>query len=218
MLKNDDVDIAQPLPRIGDPAPYFEVETTHGVLSLENFKGQWLVLFSHPMDFTPVCTSEFIAFAKSADKFKEMGVELLGLSIDSVFSHIAWVRNVKEKFDVSIPFPIIADMDGHIANLYGMVMPGDLSTVTSRCLFVIDTNAVIRATIYYPFTTGRNIQEVIRLVAALQVCDENAVGTPADWQPGDPVIQYPPRTQDNAEQVASNGDECIDWYYCTRKL
>ncbi|GAB6908930.1 putative peroxiredoxin [Desulfosarcina cetonica] len=218
MLNNNAVDIPQTYPRIGDSAPHFEAETTHGHLSLEDFKGRWLVLFSHPMDFTPVCTSEFIAFAKNADTFEKMGAALLGLSIDSVFSHIAWVRNVKEKFGVSIPFPIIADMDGHIANLYGMVMPGDLSTATSRCLFVIDPNAIIRATIYYPFTTGRNIQEVIRLVAALQVCDENAVGTPADWQPGDPVIQYPPRTQDDAEQVIGEDDGCMDWYYCTRKL
>ena len=218
MLASEETKMVSVIPRIGDVAPDFEAETTHGVLSLKDYRGRWLVFFSHPMDFTPVCTSEFIAFANQHDKFDELGASLLGLSIDSVFSHIAWVKNVKEKFGVAIPFPIVADLDAQIANRYGMIMPGDLSTATSRCLFVIDPSGIIRATIYYPFTTGRNIQEVLRLVKALQVCDENAVGTPADWQPGDPVIQYPPRTQRGAEQVHDDQAECIDWYYCTRKL
>lgn len=206
------------IPRLGDPAPDFVAQTTSGVVKLEDFKGQWLVLFSHPMDFTPVCTSEFISFARHYEDFKKLGAALLGLSVDSVYSHIAWLRNIKEKFNVKIPFPIIADHDASIANLYGMIMPSDLSTATSRCLFVIDPNQTIRATIYYPFTTGRNIEEVLRLVHALQVSDMNGVGTPADWQPGEPVIEFPPPTHEEAEGRNEKQVGCKDWYYCTRNL
>ncbi len=206
------------LPRLGDAAPEFEAETTHGVMGLEDFKGRWLVFFSHPMDFTPVCTSEFIAFAKKYEEFQEIGVALLGLSIDSIYSHIAWYRNIEQKFGINILFPLIADMDGSIAKLYGMIMPGDLSTATSRCLFVIDPNGIIRATIYYPFTTGRNIDEVIRLVKALQVCDANMAGTPADWRPGDAIVEFPPKTIDESKNVIGKGPDCIEWYYCCRKI
>lgn len=206
------------IPRLGDLAPDFEALTTSGVLKLDDFKGQWLVLFSHPMDFTPVCTSEFISFARHYEDFKKLGAALLGLSVDSVYSHIAWLRNIKEKFNVKIPFPIIADHDASIANLYGMIMPGDLSTATSRCLFVIDPNKTIRAIIYYPFTTGRNIEEVLRLLHALQVSDKNGVGTPGDWQPGEPVIEFPPLTHEEAEGRDAKQIGCKDWYYCTRDL
>lgn len=206
------------IPRLGDPAPDFEAQTTSGVLKLDDFKGQWLVLFSHPMDFTPVCTSEFISFARHHEDFKKLGAALLGLSVDGLYSHIAWLRNIREKFDVRIPFPIIADHDASIANLYGMIMPNDLSTATSRCLYVIDPNQRIRATIYYPFTTGRNIEEVLRLLEALQISDKNGVGTPADWQPGDPVIEFPPSTHEESESIEQKGAACKDWYYCTRNL
>jgi peroxiredoxin 2/4 len=206
------------IPRLGDLAPDFEAQTTSGVLKLDDFEGQWLVLFSHPMDFTPVCTSEFISFAHHYEDFKRLGAALLGLSVDSVYSHIAWLRNIKEKFNVRIPFPIIADHDASIANLYGMIMPSDLSTATSRCLFVIDPNKTIRAIIYYPFTTGRNIQEVLRLILALQVSDRNGVGTPADWQPGEPVIVFPPLTHEESEDMEEKQIGCKDWYYCTRNL
>ena len=214
----EETNTAPSIPRLGDIAPDFQAQTTSGVLSLDDFQGKWLVLFSHPMDFTPVCTSEFIAFARHYEKFKELGAALMGLSIDSLFSHIAWVRSVKERFGVTIPFPIIADLDAKIANLYGMIMPGDISTATSRCLFVIDPNKTIRAIIYYPFTTGRNIEEVLRLVKALQVSDQNGVGTPAGWEPGDSVVEFPPQTYEASEKVCAKGTECIDWYYCTRKL
>lgn len=206
------------IPRLGDLAPDFEAQTTSGVLKLDDFEGQWLVLFSHPMDFTPVCTSEFISLARHYEDFKRLGASLLGLSVDSLYSHIAWLRNIKEKFNVRIPFPIIADHDASIANLYGMIMPSDLSTATSRCLFVIDPNKTIRAIIYYPFTTGRNIEEVLQLIQALQVSDKNGVGTPADWQPGDPVIEFPPLTHEESEIIEEKGAACKDWYYCTRNL
>jgi peroxiredoxin 2/4 len=206
------------IPRIGDVAPDFEAQTTAGIIKLDDFNGQWLVLFSHPMDFTPVCTSEFISFARQYENFKKLGAALIGLSVDGVYSHIAWLRNIKEKFNVSIPFPVIADHDASIANLYGMIMPNDLSTATSRCLFVIDPNKIIRATIYYPFTTGRNIEEVLRLIHALQVSDKHGVGTPANWQPGEPVIEFPPLTHEESENIEENGITCNDWYYRTRNL
>lgn len=207
------------LPRLGEPAPQFEAETTHGVLRLSDFGGSWLVFFSHPADFTPVCTTEFAAFARLHPRLRELGCELLGLSIDSVFSHIAWVRNIEEKFGLAVDFPVVADLGCQVASLYGMVMPGESRTEASRCVFVLDPGQVIRAMISYPLTTGRNTAEILRLVQALQTTREHGVATPADWSPGDPVIVPPPRTQeDAAERLASSGPECRDWYFCTRKL
>jgi peroxiredoxin 2/4 len=206
------------IPRIGEPAPAFEAETTFGPLQLADFSGSWLVFFSHPADFTPVCTTEFVEFAKYYPEFKKIGTELMGLSIDSIFSHISWVRNIEEKFDVRIPFPVVADLDARVAGLYGMIMPGDSTTETSRCVFVIDPGGKIRATIYYPLTTGRNVGEILRLIKALQTSDEHAVATPANWQPGDPVIVPPPRTQEAAEQRTAEGFECRDWYFCKKNL
>ncbi len=209
---------ARALPRLGSPAPPFEAETTHGTLHLEDFKGTWVILFSHPADFTPVCTTEFIAFAKIAPDLKKRGVELLGLSIDSTYSHIAWVRNVEEKFGVKIPFPIIADLNKEVATLYGMVMPGESKTETSRCVFVIDDKGVVRAMVYYPLTTGRNMDEILRLVDALQTTDKHGVATPANWKPGDKVIVPPPRTTDDAVERTKAGYECKDWYFCQKAL
>ncbi|MGA9673536.1 MAG: peroxiredoxin [Terracidiphilus sp.] len=154
-------------PQLGMAAPAFEAVTTHGKLGLEDFQGNWLVLFSHPADFTPVCTTEFLAFAAIAPQMRERGVELLGLSIDSPTSHIAWVRNIKEKFGVDIPFPIIADSNKEVASLYGMIMPGESKTETSRCVFAIDLVGTVRAMIYYPLTTGRNTEEIVRVIDAL---------------------------------------------------
>jgi len=148
------------LPRIGDPAPSFEADTTQGKIKLEDFKGSWLILFSHPADFTPVCTTEFIAFSEINDALKKRGVELLGLSIDSVQSHIAWIRNVEEKMKVKIPFPIIADLNKEVAMKYGMIHEGQSKTATVRCVFIIDPNQIVRAIIYYPLTTGRNMAEI----------------------------------------------------------
>ena len=207
------------LPRLGQPAPPFQAETTHGTIRLEDFKGSWLILFSHPADFTPVCTTEFVAFAEIAPELKKRNVELLGLSIDSTYSHIAWVRNIEQLFKVTIPFPVIADLNKDVATLYGMIMPGESKTETSRCVFVIDPNQIVRAMIYYPLTTGRNMDEILRLVDALQTTDTHGVATPANWRPGDQVIVPPPKTVEGAaERVRMPGIECADWYFAKKAL
>ena len=205
-------------PRLGDPAPDFEAVTTQGTIKLSDYKGTWLILFSHPADFTPVCTTEFIAFAEIYGELKKRGVELLGLSIDSVNSHIAWVRNVEEKMGVKIPFPIIADLDKVIATRYGMIHEGQSKTAAVRCVFVIDSSQIVRAMIYYPLTTGRNMAEILRLIDALQTSDKHGVATPANWKPGDKVIVPPPNTQEMAEERLKQGYECKDWYFCLKKL
>ena len=210
---------APSLPRLGMPAPPFQAETTHGTLRLEDFKGSWLILFSHPADFTPVCTTEFIEFAKIAPDLRRRGVELLGLSIDSTYSHIAWVRNIERLFNVKIPFPVIADINKEVATLYGMIMPGESKTETSRCLFVIDPNQVVRAMIYYPLTTGRNMDEIVRLIDALQTTDKHGVATPANWRPGEQVIVPPPRTiEAAAARTEMPGITCTDWYFAKKDL
>jgi peroxiredoxin (alkyl hydroperoxide reductase subunit C) len=206
------------LPRLGEPAPAFEAVTTHGAVRLSDFEGGWLVLFSHPADFTPVCTTEFIGFAEIYPQLQERHAELLGLSIDSVSSHIAWVRNIEEKTGVAIPFPVIADLDRKVATAYGMVMPGESATETSRCVFVIDPHGILRAMIYYPLTTGRNTGEILRLLDALQTTDAHQVATPANWQPGDAVILPTPATVEQAAERMASGAECTDWYLCTKKI
>ena len=207
------------LPRLGEPAPPFEAVTTFGTLRLSDFAGQWLILFSHPADFTPVCTTEFIAFAKIHPQLREMNCELLGLSIDSVYSHIAWVRNIEEKFGVKITFPVIADIDRKVAQLYGMIMTGESKTETSRCVFIIDDKQILRAMIYYPLSLGRNMDEIIRVIQALQTTDKEGVATPANWLPGDKVIIPPANTQELAEvRTHDNTIECVDWYFCQKKL
>ena len=206
------------LPRIGEPAPNFEAETTLGNIRLEDFRGSWLILVSHPADFTPVCTTEFVAFADIQDELRALNVELMGLSIDSGYAHIAWIRNIEEKFGTKITFPVIADLDRKVAKAYGMIMPGESKTETSRCVFVIDPTGILRAMIYYPLTTGRNMAEILRLVNALQTTDEHTVATPANWQPGDPVIVPPPRTADGADERLREGHECVDWYFCKKNL
>ncbi len=206
------------MPRLGEKAPEFEAPTTHGVLKLSDFKGSWLIIFSHPADFTPVCTTEFMAFAQLYPELKKRGVELMGLSVDSVTSHIAWVRNIEEKTGVKIPFPVIADLNKDVSMKFGMVHPGQSKTETVRCVFVIDPNQVIRLILYYPLTTGRNMDEILRVVDALQTTDANKVATPANWRPGDMVIVPPPSTQEMAEERLNQGYECVDWYFCKRKL
>ena len=206
------------MPRLGEKAPEFEAPTTHGVLKLSDFKGSWLIIFSHPADFTPVCTTEFMAFAQLYPELKKRGVELMGLSVDSVTSHIAWVRNIEEKTGVKIPFPVIADLSKDVSMKFGMVHPGQSKTETVRCVFVIDPNQVIRLILYYPLTTGRNMDEILRVVDALQTTDANKVATPANWRPGDMVIVPPPSTQEMAEERLNQGYECVDWYFCKRKL
>lgn len=205
-------------PRLNEPAPAFEALTTHGTIRLSDYEGGWLVLFSHPADFTPVCTTEFAAFAEIAPTLRQKGVELLGLSIDSVSSHLAWMRNIREKLGVEIPFPIIADSDRAVATAYGMVMPGESRTETSRCVFVIDPRGVLRAMIYYPLTTGRNMAEIVRLIDALQTTDEYQVATPANWQPGEHVIVPAPKTVEDVSERVESGFECVEWYLCFRTL
>jgi len=206
------------MPLLNEPAPAFEAKTTHGVKKLADFQGKWLVLFSHPADFTPVCTTEFMAFANAYPEFKKLNCELLGLSIDSLFAHVAWVRNIKDKFDVEIPFPIIEDLSMKVANAYGMIQPGASDTSAVRATFVIDDKGILRAMVYYPMTNGRSIAEFLRLVAALQTSDENGVATPEAWQPGDKVIVPPPGTAQEAEERMHEGYECVDWYFCKREL
>ena len=206
------------LPRLNEPAPQFEAVTTHGPLKLSDFEGRWLILFSHPADFTPVCTTEFLAFTEIFPELQKRGTDLLGLSIDSVFSHIAWVRNIEEKTGVKIPFPVIADLNKEVASLYGMLMPGESKTETSRCVFFIDPKGVLRAMIYYPLSLGRNMQEILRVIDALQTASANGVATPANWVPGDKVIVPAPNTQEGAEERMKAGYECTDWYLCKKEL
>lgn len=207
------------LPRIGSPAPQFEAVTTHGNLKLEDYKGSWLILFSHPADFTPVCTTEFIGFQEIYPQLKEMNTELLGLSIDSVHSHIAWVRNIEQNFGTKIEFPVIADLTMDVAQRYGMIMPDESSTEASRAVFVIDDKQVVRAIIYYPLSTGRNMDEMLRLVKALQTADQHQVATPADWREGDKVIVPPAVTQEGAaSRMEDKNMECVDFYFCKRDL
>jgi peroxiredoxin 2/4 len=206
------------LPRLGERAPLFEAQTTHGHFKLEDHKGKWVVLFSHPADFTPVCTTEFIAFARVYPEFQKRGAELVGLSVDSNSSHIAWVRNIEEKAGVKIPFAVIADLNKDVATLYGMIMPGMSKTETVRCVFFIDPNQIIRCMLYYPLTTGRNMEELVRILDALQTTDEYKVSTPANWKPGEMVVVPAPQTTDAADERLKLGYECMDWYLCRKKL
>lgn len=203
---------------LGEPAPDFTATTTHGVLKLSDFRDMWLILFSHPADFTPVCTTEFIGFAKIYPELEKRNVALLGLSIDSVYSHIAWARNVEEKMGVKIPFPIIADLNKEVATKYGMIHPGQSGTETIRAVFIIDPKGILRAMIYYPLENGRNMDEILRLIDALQTSEEKGVATPANWRPGDEVIVPPPKTQESAEKRVKEGYDCKDWYFCKKKI
>ena len=205
-------------PRINERAPEFEARTTHGVRKLDDYQGKWLVLFSHPADFTPVCTTEFTAFARHYDDFQAINTELLGLSIDSYYSHVAWVRNIKERFGVEIQFPIIEDLSMKVANAYGMIHPGAADTSAVRATFIIDPNGILRAMVYYPMTNGRSIPEFLRLVKALQASDTHKIATPEGWQPGDKVIVPPPQDVDAAEARINEGYECTDWYFCKKEL
>lgn len=208
-------------PLIGDKFPEMEVQTTHGPKKLpEDYKGKWMVLFSHPADFTPVCTTEFVAFAKREDKFKELNAELVGLSIDQVFSHIKWDEWIEENLKVKIPFPIIADMNGDVSRKMGMIHPGKGSQ-TVRAVFLVDPNSIIRIILYYPQEIGRNMEEILRALKALQVSDANKVAVPANWPDneliGDRVI-IPPATDVETAKKRKEEYECYDWWFCHKKL
>ena len=216
------------MPRIGDMAPSFKAVTTQGEINFpEQYAGSWVILFSHPADFTPVCTSEFMTFASLEAKFAELNCKLVGLSVDGLYSHIAWLRTIKEKIeykgmkDVEVRFPLIEDITMEVAHKYGMIQPGESSTKAVRAVFVIDPKGVIRAIIYYPLSLGRNFDELQRVLQALQTADAFGVATPADWRPGDDVI-VPPAGSCGVAKDRMDGKEsgvtCHDWFFCTKKI
>ncbi|WP_286144081.1 peroxiredoxin [Mycobacterium sp. D16R24] len=216
------------MPRIGDPAPKFTAQTTQGRINFPaDYAGKWVIFFSHPADFTPVCTSEFITFASMRDQFAAYHTELVGLSVDGLYSHIAWLRTIKEKItyrgmkDVEVSFPLIEDVSMEIARKYGMIMPGEDSTKAVRAVFVVDPEGTIRAIIYYPLSLGRNFDELLRVIQALQTADHFSVATPADWRPGDPVIVPPAGSCGIANERMDghvDGIECEDWFFCTKTI
>ena len=199
-------------PLLHDPAPEFRARTTMGERALSDYRGRWLLLFSHPADFTPVCTSEFVAFAGAAERFEALDCALLALSMDSLFAHLAWVRCIREHFGVTIAFPIVEDPSMAIARAYGMISPRAPDTAMVRAAFVIDPVGIIRAITWYPMTTGRNVEELLRLIAALQMTDAHGVSTPAGWRPGGDVILPPPLTVAEAGRRQADG---ADWLYRT---
>ncbi len=209
------------IPLIGDKFPEMEVQTTHGKMALPGaYSGKWMVLFSHPGDFTPVCTTEFMAFAKMHDEFRKLNAELIGLSIDQVFSHIKWVEWIKEKMGVEVQFPVIADGTGIVASKLGMIHPGK-GTNTVRAVFFVDPNGVIRLMLYYPQEIGRNIHEVLRIVKALKTSDENKVATPANWPENDVLkdsVIIPPASDEKTAKERLKTQECYDWWFCHKKL
>lgn len=211
----------QPL-SLGMQAPDFSATSTFGNIKMSDYKGKWLVFFSHPGDFTPVCTTEFMAFAKAQPKFAELGAELLGLSIDSNPSHLAWVYTIYLMTGIQIPFPVVADRTGDIARLYGMIAPDVSNQETVRNVFIIDPEQKIRAILIYPLTNGRSIPEILRLLTALQTSDQYHVVTPADWQPGQPVLVPPPQTYKGLMERQNNpqaqGLTCKDWFLCGKEL
>ena len=211
-----------PRPRVelNGPAPDFKANSTHGEIQLSTFApGKWVVLFSHPADFTPVCTTEFIEFAKRADDFDKRNVQLLGNSIDSIYSHIAWIRNIEEKHHLQIKFPVIADLDQKVAQLYGMVHTPAAATATVRCVYFIDPNRVVRAMIYYPLNVGRNFDEIVRVIDALQFADKNKLACPANWKPGDDAIVPAPLTSEAAAaRVNDKTLKVTDWYLSKKSV
>jgi len=216
------------MPLIGEHAPAFTAQTTHGEINFpDDCQGKWVILFSHPADFTPVCTTEFMTFASMAERFAERNCQLIGLSIDSNYSHIAWVRTIEEKIEyqgmsgVKIPFPVIADLTMEVANRFGMLHPSADSTHTVRAVFIMDPETRVRAILYYPLSNGRNMEEIYRLLVAMQTSDKHGIATPANWQPGDEVIiPPPPTTEVAADRVAGAGTDyrCLDWFLCLKKL
>ncbi|NRD24605.1 peroxiredoxin [Winogradskyella litoriviva] len=215
------------MPRIGDNAPAFNAITTQGEINFpEDYSGEWVILFSHPADFTPVCTSEFMTFAHLEDKFAKANCKLVGLSIDGLYSHIAWLRTIKEKIkfkgmkDIEVKFPLIEDISMEVAKKYGMIQPGESKTQAVRAVFFIDPKGIIRALIYYPLSLGRNFDEIYRALIAMQAADKFAIATPADWYPGDDVIVSPAGSCGVAEErmTATDELECEDWFFCTKKL
>jgi peroxiredoxin (alkyl hydroperoxide reductase subunit C) len=216
------------MPRIGDAAPQFTAVTTQGTINFPtDFKGKWKILFSHPADFTPVCTSEFMTFGKMAKEFEQLNCQLVGLSVDGLHSHIAWLRTIKEKIDwkgmkyIEIQFPLVVDIKMEVANLYGMIQPSESNTSAVRAVFFIDPEDKIRTIMYDPQSLGRNFDEIRRVLVGLQTVDNFGVALPADWQPGDEVIVPPAGSCGVAKERMSGADEdlhCYDWFFCTKQL
>jgi len=214
------------MPLIGDDAPAFKAKTTMGDINFpEDYKDKWVILFSHPADFTPVCTTEFMTFASMQEEFKKLNTELIGLSIDSVYAHIAWLRRIKEirykdMKDVEVDFPVIEDIKMDVAKKYGMVQPNASSTQAVRAVFIIDDKKKVRTVLYYPSSTGRNMKEIKRLVIAMQKADKESIATPANWEPGDDVILPPPGSCGTAKErveTKEDGRYCLDWFMCLKK-
>lgn len=217
------------MPVIGDKAPAFEADTTQGHIKFpEDYKGKWVILFSHPADFTPVCTTEFMTFASMEKELDSLNCKLIGLSIDSHYSHIAWLRTIKEKIvykgmkDVEVKFPVIADLTMDVAKKFGMIQPSESNVSAVRAVFFIDPDTKIRALIYYPLSCGRNFQEIKRLLVAMQTADKHGVAMPADWQPGDDVIVPPPGScgvaKERVDNALKQGIKCLDWFICFKPL
>jgi peroxiredoxin (alkyl hydroperoxide reductase subunit C) len=216
-----------PMPRIGDKAPSFKAVTTQGEINFpEDYKGSWVILFSHPADFTPVCTSEFMTFASMEEKFNQANCKLVGLSVDGLYSHIAWLRTIKDKIeykgmkDVEVKFPLIEDIAMEVASKYGMIQPGESNTKAVRAVFFIDPKGIIRAIIYYPLSLGRNFDELYRALVAMQAADKFSIATPADWFPGDDVIVPTAGSCGVAKERMESKEEmhCYDWFFCTKKI
>ena len=214
------------MPLIGDKAPSFQAVTTQGTINFpEDYAGKWVILFSHPADFTPVCTTEFMTFASMMDEFKALNTELVGLSVDSLYAHIAWLRRIQEldwngKTHVEVKFPLIEDIRMEVANKYGMIQPGQSTTQAVRAVFVIDPEGKIRTILYYPLSTGRNFDEIKRIIQALQKADKDGVATPADWRPGDDVIVPTAGSCGTAKERMENQNDdqyCLDWFMCFRR-
>ncbi|MDR3540248.1 MAG: peroxiredoxin [Desulfosporosinus sp.] len=214
------------MPLIGDKAPAFKAKTTQGDINFpEDYNGKWVILFSHPADFTPVCTTEFMTFASMVDEFKALNTELIGLSVDSIYAHIAWLRKIKEleykgMKNIEVTFPLIEDIKMDIANKYGMIQPGQSNTQAVRAVFVIDPKGVIRLILYYPLTTGRNFDEIKRVILALQKADNDGVATPANWRPGDDCIVPTAGSCGVAKERMETPAEdtyCLDWFMCFKK-
>ena len=216
------------MPRIGEKAPEFKAVTTQGEINFpSDYKGKWIILFSHPADFTPVCTTEFMTFGSMAKEFEDLNCQLVGLSVDGLFSHIAWLRTIKEKIDykgmknVEVRFPLIEDITMEVANKYGMIQPGDSSTKAVRAVFFIDPQGIIRTLMYYPSSLGRNFDEIKRVLIGLQTSDNFGVALPADWRPGDEVIVPPAGSCGVAQERMTDKTgklKCYDWFFCTNEL
>ena len=228
MFNEIDIQNKISMPRIGDPAPSFTAVTTQGNIHFPNdYQGKWIVLFSHPADFTPVCTSEFMTFAKMEPEFAKLNTQLVGLSVDGLYSHIAWLRTIKDKIefrgwkDVEVKFPLIEDITMEVAKMYGMIQPGESTTKAVRAVFFIDPKGIIRAIIYYPLSLGRNFKELKRVLMGLQTADKHAVALPADWIPGEDVI-VPPANSCGVASERMAGKEtdvyCKDWFFCMKPL